>query len=72
MLPYVALFCPKLPYFTLSCPTLPYVAPSYHKVGLNCSKAEIRVPGGWGGGGVVGWWWCKPIIMSNPTLVELC
>ena len=26
--------------------------------------------GGGGGGGVVGW--CKPIIMSNPTLVELC
>ena len=57
MMPYVALFCPKLPYFTLSCPTLPYVAPSYPKVGLNCSKAESRVRGGvvgWGdGGGVV-------------------
>ena len=40
-----------------NCPTLPYVAPSYPKVGLNCSKAESRVRGGvvgWGdGGGVV-------------------
>ena len=53
-LPYVALCCPKLPYFTLSCPTLPYVALSYPKVGLYCSKAESRVPGGWVG---LWWWW---------------
>ena len=48
--------------------TLPYVAQSYPKVGLYCSRAENRVPVWWGGG--VGW--CKPIIMSNSTLVELC
>ena len=32
-------------------------------IALYCSKAEIRVPGGWGGGGGG---WCKPIIVSNP------
>ena len=73
MLPNVALSCPKFTYFTLSCPTLPSVALSYPKVGLYCSKAEIRVPG-WvvGGGGVGGGEWCKPIIVANLTLVELC
>ena len=44
------------------CPMLPYFTLSYRKVGLYCSKAESRVPG----------WWCKPIIVSNPTFVELC
>ena len=64
MMPYVALFCPKLPYFTLSCPTLPYVAPSYPKVGLNCSKAESRVPRG-----VVGWcWWGGVVVQTNNHL----
>ena len=29
-------------------------------IALYCSKAERRVPGGWGGG------WCKSIFMSNP------
>ena len=47
MLPYVALCCPMLPYVALYCPILPYVALSYLKVGLYCSKAESKVPGGW-------------------------
>jgi len=34
---------------------------------LNCTQADIRVSGGW----VVGGRWCKPIIVSNPTFVEL-
>ena len=67
----VALIYPKLPYFPQSCPTLPYVALSYPKVGLYSSKTETRVPGGGGVVVVVGWW-CKPIIVSNPTFVELC
>ena len=37
-------------------------------IALYCSHAEIRVLGGVVGG--VGW--CKPIIVSNPTFVELC
>ena len=38
-------------------------------IALYCSHPDIRVSGG--GGGVVGGRWCKPIIVSNPTFVEL-
>ena len=88
MLSYIVLCCPKLSFFTLSChtlpkvtlscPTLSYVTLTYPTVGLYCSKTESRVPCGGGGGrwqvvvGGGGGRWCKPIIVSNPTLVELC
>ena len=38
-------------------------------IALYCSHRDIRVSGGWVV--VVGGRWCKPIIMSNPTFVEL-
>ena len=44
-------------------------------IALYYSHRDIRVSGGWvvvvGGGGGGRWWWCKPIIVSNPTFVEL-
>ena len=65
MLHYVALCCPMLPYVALSCLTLPYVT---LKLAYIAPRLELEFR--WGV--VVGWWWCKPIIVSNPTFVELC